>query len=197
MSFFFRSGFLVSGSRGSAITRLLITLHSAFTRSLILAIDMLPERTRHAMLTGVRDNDIIVGAYTDKEGRICPMLAAHRNGGRTNFISFARAWDRFAGSKREKMKELLSRLAFMPGFVAPNDLEQLVHSLAVLALQVLPLSILWSAPGCPVAVRHRALPSPRAAASERFQVASPTWSTTMCAPPPVSSLTAATTSSVS
>jgi len=61
-----------------------------------LAIDMLPERTRHAMLTGIEANDIIVGAYTDKHGRICPMLAAHRNGGRTNFISFAKAWDAFA-----------------------------------------------------------------------------------------------------
>ena len=30
------------------------------------------------------------------------MLAAHRNGGRTNFISFARAWDRFARSKRAR-----------------------------------------------------------------------------------------------
>jgi hypothetical protein len=63
-----------------------------------LAIDMLPERTRHAMLTGIRDNEIIVGAYT-KDGAICPMLAAHRNGGRTNFISFAKAWDRFARAR--------------------------------------------------------------------------------------------------
>src|SRR3954452_11358089 len=61
-----------------------------------LAIDMLPERTRRAMLAGIRANEILVGAYTDKSGRICPMLAAHRNGGRTNFISFAHAWDRFA-----------------------------------------------------------------------------------------------------
>ncbi|MEA2495642.1 MAG: hypothetical protein QOJ29_3553 [Thermoleophilaceae bacterium] len=61
-----------------------------------LAIDMLPERTRRAMLAGIRSNEIIVGAYTDKQGRICPMLAAHRNGGRTNFISFAKAWDAFA-----------------------------------------------------------------------------------------------------
>src|SRR3954447_6029864 len=61
-----------------------------------LAIDMLPERTRRAMLAGIRSNEIIVGAYTDKQGRICPMLAAHRNGGRTNFISFAKAWDGFA-----------------------------------------------------------------------------------------------------
>lgn len=67
-----------------------------------LAIDCLPARTRHAMLVGVRTNEIIVGAYSDREGGICPMLAAHRNGGRTSFISFARAWDRFAGSKRAR-----------------------------------------------------------------------------------------------
>jgi hypothetical protein len=48
------------------------------------------------MLEGVRANDIIVGAYTDRRGGVCPMLAAHRNGGRTDFLSFARAWDRFA-----------------------------------------------------------------------------------------------------
>lgn len=47
------------------------------------------------MLEGIRGNAIIVGAYATDDG-ICPMLAAHRHGGRTNFISFARAWDRFA-----------------------------------------------------------------------------------------------------
>jgi hypothetical protein len=47
------------------------------------------------MLEGIRSNDIIVGAYTDPRG-ICPMLAAHRAGGRTSCISFAKAWDRFA-----------------------------------------------------------------------------------------------------
>ena len=67
-----------------------------------LAIDCLPVRTRQAMLDGVRDNEIIVGAYSDRAGGVCPMLAAHRCGGRTNFISFARAWDRFAGSKRAR-----------------------------------------------------------------------------------------------
>jgi hypothetical protein len=60
------------------------------------AIDCLPERTREAMLRGVRENAIVVGAYTDGHGGICPMLAAHRNGGRTSFLSFARAWDAFA-----------------------------------------------------------------------------------------------------
>jgi len=47
------------------------------------------------MLTGISGNDIIVGAYATGDG-ICPMLAAHRNEGRTNFIGFATAWDRFA-----------------------------------------------------------------------------------------------------
>jgi hypothetical protein len=67
-----------------------------------LAIDCLPVRTRQAMLDGVRCNEIIVGAYSDRQGGVCPMLAAHRNGGRTSFISFARAWDGFAGSKRAR-----------------------------------------------------------------------------------------------
>jgi hypothetical protein len=63
------------------------------------AIDCLPARTREAMLEGVRSNEIIVGAYTDRSGGVCPMLAAHRCGGRTDFLSFARAWDRFTGAR--------------------------------------------------------------------------------------------------
>lgn len=67
-----------------------------------LAIDCLPLRTREAMLAGVRANEIIVGAYSDRSGGVCPMLAAHRHGGRTSFVSFAHAWDRFAGAKRAR-----------------------------------------------------------------------------------------------
>jgi hypothetical protein len=70
-------------------------------RDLRLAIDCLPLQTRRAMLTGVEANRIIVGAYTDKRGGICPMLAAHRNGGRTSLASFARAWDRYTGARGE------------------------------------------------------------------------------------------------
>ena len=51
------------------------------------------------MLDGVVANRIIVGAYADRRGGVCPMLAAHRRGGRTNFASFARAWDRYTGAK--------------------------------------------------------------------------------------------------
>jgi hypothetical protein len=47
------------------------------------------------MLKGIDANDIIVGAYTSTDG-ICPMLAAHRAGGRTSVIAFAKAWDGFA-----------------------------------------------------------------------------------------------------
>src|SRR3954468_3694572 len=62
-----------------------------------LAIDCLPVRTRRAMLQGIRSNDIIVGAYADRAGGVCPMLAAHRCGGRTSFVSFAHAWGGFGG----------------------------------------------------------------------------------------------------
>src|SRR4051794_38027984 len=67
-----------------------------------LAIDCLPVGTRRAMLEGIRSNEIIVGAYADRAGGVCPMLAAHRCGGRTSFVSFARAWDRFAGARRAR-----------------------------------------------------------------------------------------------
>src|SRR3954454_15466186 len=66
------------------------------------AIDCLPVETRAAMLEGIRSNDIIVGAYTSRDGGVCPMLAAHRCGGRTSMISFARTWDRFTQVKRAR-----------------------------------------------------------------------------------------------
>jgi hypothetical protein len=63
------------------------------------AIDCLPVQTRVAMLEGVGSNEIIVGAYVDRSGGVCPMLAAHRCGGRTDFLTFARSWDRFTGAR--------------------------------------------------------------------------------------------------
>src|SRR2546423_13676567 len=60
-----------------------------------IAVECLPRRTRVAMLEGIRSNDIIVGAYVDRKGGVCPMLAAHRCGGRTPFPPFAPARDRF------------------------------------------------------------------------------------------------------
>ncbi len=56
------------------------------------------------MLRGIDANPIVVGAYVDREsGGICPMLAAHRNGGRTSVASFARTWDSYTGAKRPRL----------------------------------------------------------------------------------------------
>jgi hypothetical protein len=66
-----------------------------------LAIDCMPVATREAMLEGLRVNErIIAGAYVDEQGGVCPMLAAHRCGGRTDFLSFAKSWDRFTHAAR-------------------------------------------------------------------------------------------------
>jgi hypothetical protein len=53
------------------------------------------------MLDGIDSNPIIVGAY-QQDGGVCPMLAAHRLGGRTNFPGFAKAWDRYSGASRAR-----------------------------------------------------------------------------------------------
>jgi hypothetical protein len=87
---------------------------SSSVERLRLAIDCLPVATREAMLEGVRASErIIVGAYVDGQGGMCPMLAAHRSGGRTDFLSFARSWDRFgraAGKARVATTRELSIL---------------------------------------------------------------------------------------
>jgi hypothetical protein len=61
------------------------------------------------MLGGVESNRIIVGAYTDRSGGVCPMLAAHRNGGRTSLASFARAWDRYTGVRSRRPRPATDR----------------------------------------------------------------------------------------
>jgi hypothetical protein len=58
--------------------------------------------TRRAMLVALEADELIVGAYTDRSGRMCPMLAAHRRGARTDVGSFPRAWDAFAGAARPR-----------------------------------------------------------------------------------------------
>lgn len=74
------------------------------------AIAQLPRRTRVAMLQGIEANDIIVGAYSTRDG-ICPMLAAHRAGGRTALIAFAEAWDAvaFRGQRRTRARRATPR----------------------------------------------------------------------------------------
>jgi plasmid stabilization system protein ParE len=60
---------------------------------------MLPIETKQAMLVGLDNETIVTGAYTH-DGGICPMLAAHRRGGRTSRESFAHAWDRYTGANK-------------------------------------------------------------------------------------------------
>jgi len=81
-----------------------------------IAVECLPSATRAAMLEGVRKWPIIVGAYTDRRGGVCPMLAAHRCGGRTDFLAFARAWDRFTHAKRPRRateREVATLIAYL------------------------------------------------------------------------------------
>ncbi len=81
-----------------------------------LTIDCLPVATRKAMLDGVQSNErIIVGAYVDGEGGVCPMLAAHRCGGRTDFLSFARSWDRFTRAPRRARQATRRELDILVG----------------------------------------------------------------------------------
>jgi hypothetical protein len=94
-----------------------------------MAIDCMPVATREAMLAGVRANErIVVGAYVDGSGGVCPMLAAHRAGARTDFLAFARSWDRFArvgGSTRvateREVRILVAQLE--ASLMGPSELE--------------------------------------------------------------------------
>lgn len=79
------------------------------------AIDRLPQATREAMLEGIRANPIVAGAYTDDRGGICPMLAAHRHGGRTTQLAFARSWDAFAGGGRRVRRASQRELRILEG----------------------------------------------------------------------------------
>jgi hypothetical protein len=78
------------------------------------------------MLRGIERNPIIVGAYTDGEGGICPMLAAHRNGGRTNFASFAEAWDEFTGAERPRQatrREIRALRSYLEMSLLEDDVQ--------------------------------------------------------------------------
>ena len=94
-------------------------------RDLRLAINCMPQGTRQAMLEAIEENRIIVGAYTDSRGGICPMLAAHRHGGRTSLASFARAWDRYTkageGPRPASERELRTLKAMLEEAIALAD----------------------------------------------------------------------------
>ena len=91
-----------------------------------IAVECLPRRTRVAMLEGVRANDIIVGAYVDRKGGVCPMLAAHRCGGRTDFLAFAHAWDRFTHAKRARRatdREVAVLVSYLEASLIDDNLD--------------------------------------------------------------------------
>jgi hypothetical protein len=76
------------------------------------------------MLEGMDLNTIIVGAYVDRNGGVCPMLAAHRNGGRTSLASFARAWDRYTRPRRPRPaieRELRTLRTMLEASIALDD----------------------------------------------------------------------------
>jgi len=92
--------------------------HNACQR-LRTAVEAMPRQSREAMLRGIEANTIIVGAYTDRDsGGICPMLAAHRNGGRTDLSSFARSWDRYTDAEEPRPatpREIRTLVALLEG----------------------------------------------------------------------------------
>ncbi len=86
-------------------------------QDLRFAIDCLPRDSRVAMLDGIEQSTIIVGAYTDPGGGVCPMLAAHRRGGRNDLASFARAWDRYAAAGKRSRAATERELRTLKGML--------------------------------------------------------------------------------
>jgi hypothetical protein len=81
------------------------------------------------MLDGIASGRIIVGAYTDRQGGVCPMLAAHRNGGRTSLASFAHAWDRYTGSPRRPRPATARELTTLRAMLEASIALELVPTL--------------------------------------------------------------------
>jgi hypothetical protein len=78
-------------------------------RRLSYAVERLPEHTRRAMLAALgSDTPLIAGAYARPGLGVCPLLAAHRRGGREHGRStFAGEWDRFT-RKRTRRARLIT-----------------------------------------------------------------------------------------
>jgi hypothetical protein len=101
-------------------------------RELRRAIDEMPLATREAMLDAIGRNPIIVGAYS-AEGGICPMLAAHRNGGRTDYADFARAWDRYARAGKRARRATEGELAALSAMLEASLADEGVREHGALA----------------------------------------------------------------
>ena len=72
-------------------------------QALSRVVKQLPPATLKAMLDSIEHGEeLIVGGYTDRRGRMCPMLAVRRCGARADFTDFPRAWDAFAWADRPR-----------------------------------------------------------------------------------------------
>jgi hypothetical protein len=63
------------------------------------AVGCLPRETREGLLAALDEETLLTGAYSSRDGGLCPMAAAHRRGPRGDAHAFVRAWDRFCGVK--------------------------------------------------------------------------------------------------
>src|SRR5688572_19228926 len=112
--------------------------HRQPAERLRFAVEALPTRTKEAMLKGIDSNPIIVGAYVDRDGGVCPMLAAHRNGGRTSLASFARAWDGYTDARRPRLatrRELRTLRSLLEASLSADHLTE-PGSIAQAAAQI-------------------------------------------------------------
>jgi hypothetical protein len=82
------------------------------------------------MLAGIDANRIIVGAYADRKGGVCPMLAAHRQGARTSLPCFARAWDRYTGARGRARPATERELTTLRAMLEASVLQDETPSLA-------------------------------------------------------------------
>lgn len=71
-------------------------------RALYDAVWELPLQSRQVMLAALEDEQLIAGAFADRRGGICPMLAVHRRGVRAVVGSFPSAWDGFTRARRPR-----------------------------------------------------------------------------------------------
>lgn len=115
------------------------TLREQAVAELRRSIDVLPERTRKAMLVGLGNNTVITGAFAGGDGA-CPMMAAHRAGGRTSVCSFPQAWDTFCGvagrrivrpATEYEVQILRREIEASLGPAAPGELSTAIHEYQV------------------------------------------------------------------
>src|SRR5947209_5679943 len=71
-------------------------------RELRRAIDEFPSEARWATVEAIDSDELVAGAYVDRRGRTCPLLAVHRRGLRVHAGRFPSAWDSFCGARRPR-----------------------------------------------------------------------------------------------